>query len=252
VFTGENPPEYEVFPFLWFLTCLFHDFGYEYEINKKYFSKIDGITSLKKYFRIRHHLLDQNISYLPKDLIRSIPIYYQYKIASRMEIDHGIVAGLCLYDKLVKNRLLKKSRRQKNNDDLLWDDCLDEQYALAGGTIATHNIWFPDTKSKSTYIKYGLTDLINRHPITPSEAPLLFLLGLVDTIDPVKLFGSKHKKDSDVLKSVLIDFYKNEIRLSIDSRARLPFNKLRKRCKDLEPWLAVNVFDRDSCIYIRF
>jgi predicted HD phosphohydrolase len=46
-----NPAGYSVFPFLWFLSCLFHDLGYNYETeSNQYVASIHDIDSLKGKF----------------------------------------------------------------------------------------------------------------------------------------------------------------------------------------------------------
>ena len=247
---GTNPPEYDVFQFVWFITCLFHDFGYDYEMrNKDYLSKIWDIDSLKKSLKIKYDLLDEDPDYIPKDLYRSISKYFLYNRFKRKKIDHGIVAGIYLYDKLVKNRHYKK-RRSNNDDGLLWGDYLDSQYALAGATIAIHNIWFPDNTSEEFYKQFELDCLINRKPISLNEAPLLFLLGLVDTIDPIKLYAKKYS-NLEILNGILIDCSESEIRLSVAPDSKLSFDDLKNKCKSLKPWLKVNVLSNDSQVCIK-
>lgn len=247
---GGNQPEYDIFPFIWFLTCLFHDFGYDYEIGtKKYLSKIWDIDSLKKLLKIKYNLLDKNINYIPDDLYQSIRKYFLYKRVMRKEIDHGIVAGIYLYDKLVKNRHYKK-RKAKNDDDLYWGKHLDSEYALAGATIAIHNIWLPDNKSIKFYKQFELDCLINRAPISLNEAPLLFLLGLVDTIDPIKLYD-ENNTEVEIMNGILIECFESEIRLSVSVDSKLNFNDLKNRCNTLKPWLQVQVLSNDSQVCIK-
>ncbi len=237
------------FPFLWFLTCLFHDFGYDYEKNsRKYSSKIKDIDSLRRYFEVEHYLLDKNPNNIPKDLYKNISNYFLYKLTERKEIDHGIVAGMYLYDMLVKNRLF---RRNGNDNVFYWGDDLDDEYALAGATIATHNIWFAGSNMKKIYEGYNLDCLINHMPISSEEAPLLFLLGLVDTIDPIKLYGAKGYSNLKILKNILFDCSKDEIKLSVASGSKLNINDLEKKCSSLESWLQVKIYSKNTQIKIK-
>jgi hypothetical protein len=246
---GENPAEYDIFPFVWFLTCLFHDFGYDYEVNtNEFLSKIWDIDSLKKVLKIKYDLLRCAPIHTPEDLHNSISKYFLYKRFKRKEIDHGIVAGLYLYDKLVKNRHYKN---RQNTNGLFWGDNLDGQYALAGAKIAIHNIWFPDESSKTDYKQFELDCLINRPPISLNEGPLLFLLGLVDTIDPIKLYNSRYSS-SQILEEILIAFSENEIRLSVVPDSKLDFDILKNRCVHLNSWLKVDVISDSSDICIKF
>lgn len=239
---------YEFFPFIWFLTCLFHDYGYEYEKNsKKNLEKIWDINSLKIIFKIKYDLLKEEVKYVPTDIFQSINKYFLYKRFIRKEIDHGIVAGIYYYDQLVKNRI---KQHKKSNNKQFWKKDLEKQYALAGATIAIHNIWFPKKKDEKKYNLFEL-DKLKRKPITLKEAPLLFLLGLVDTIDPVKLFCENGENIKDVLNGILIDFDTDEIKIGISGKPKLCLPKLFNKCKGLTKWLDVKIECKNKLISIK-
>ncbi|HPG41956.1 MAG TPA: hypothetical protein PLP19_21760 [bacterium] len=123
---GENPPGYEIFPFLWFLTCLFHDFGYDYEEDsKKHLESLINIDGIKREFNIEYDLLTQNIEniLIPKDIFQCISNYFLFKREEYKKLDHGIVAGLYYYDKLVKNRRFKYEKlKERMYDKGSWGD----------------------------------------------------------------------------------------------------------------------------------
>ncbi len=175
--------KYKLFPFLWFITSLLHDFRFGKEDDK----------TLEENFEINDFLLEHKIDSsrnpdlyssdkAPKHLINSINNYFKYRV-SKGKIDHGISAGVLFYDRLIQNR------KEKNNEDkeYFWHPNLEKYYCETAITIATHNIWLPDLKNKRIKEEYkdaNLNELIkakdDNEKINYNQHPLLFLLGLVD------------------------------------------------------------------------
>ena len=77
-----------------------------------------------------------------------------------------------------------------------------KQVSLA---ICKHNIWFQDTSVKNYFNSKGFNQLTNIEPISISNDPLLFLLALVDTIDPIKIFDCVSDKKL-ILENILLNF----------------------------------------------
>ncbi len=250
----KNPPGYKLFPFLWFLTALFHDFGYHYEEDKSYLINIQNINGvmvnlLKKsdYFKLKG-----NIDKVPKTLTNNISNYFNKRRFNDCILDHGIIAGIYLYDRLVANR--RKRENENPNDSIFWQQSLEKQYATVAATIAVHNMWFPDNNSIETYKKYNLDDLINHPLIKYKEAPLLFLLGIVDTLDPIKAFKSRKLKTKTILQSINIFITKYSIVLQNTKDSSLDFCVLVNKAKSLTQWIDVSVLilNNNKSIQINF
>lgn len=119
---------------------------------------------------------------------------------------------------------------------------------MIADTIANHNIWLKPKK-------------YNSHLLSYENNNLLFLLGLVDTIEPIKCLSRKNKKISnnnpyDVIDALKIGFvyedytpYKNrEIELFIQNRMKTGYDKI---VDDLNAWLNVEVIINDTdCVTI--
>lgn len=126
-------------------------------------------------------------------------------------IDHGIAGALILYDilyqkyeKLLKNRRdLRRQRIMRNEADVEPTGYLVgvEKEASAvrfiacslviACTVARHNMWLAKDDQRDFYMKYGLELLLPENPAAKvsMDLPLdqmLFLLGFMDTVDPVK------------------------------------------------------------------
>lgn len=232
--------KYRAFPFLWFLTSLGHDFGVKYEKDKKILTSILDIETLKNEFNIKKCLLKQRVSYINKTLFSHVRQYFMYRRFKSNRIDHGILAGLYFYDKLIKNRRRKK-----------WNKCLDKYYALVSATIATHNIWIPNDKTACAYIKFGMKSLVNFKPITSKKSPLLYLLSIVDTIDPIKLYTNAfNDNDNDILENLLFDFKNDKIIIQNKHNSKLDFSKLLKKADGFEGWLDVEVEKDENSLII--
>jgi hypothetical protein len=184
------PPElrYDLFQFLWFLTCLYHDASYHLEKDPTVLEKFPTIESLNTGYDIKYRLLDQKVERVSQSLLEKVLDYYEYRHKIRKSTDHGIFAGILMYDGLVKNRIIQKA---KPENDLYWEPILDQQYAYVSATVATHNIWLPKEKDYALYEEHNLKELIKHEKVTFSESPMLYFLGIIDTIEPVKAYEGK-------------------------------------------------------------
>jgi hypothetical protein len=242
-FMKYNAPGYKEFPFIWFLTCLFHDLGMKYEYDETELTKkIVDFDLLKKELNITNCLLDEKITGIDKTLFSNIRQYFNYRRIVHKKLDHGIVAGIYLFDKLVKNRIEKQKKRQNR---LNWKKELEKQYALVASTIAMHNIWLPNDKTACDYIKFEMKSLINFKPITLRKFPLLYLLGIVDTIDPIKTYEKNHTEDY-IIDNLQVDFLPNEIIFENKDNSKLDFTELLKKSDNLIGWLNVVVKKKEN------
>jgi len=232
---------YKLFPFLWFITSLLHDFRFGKEDDKT----LEENCDINRFFVKNDIDLSRNkdlytSNKAPKHLINSINNYFKYRV-SKGKIDHGISAGFLFYDRLIKNR---KEKSELNNDNDFWNIKLEQYYCEAAITIATHNIWLPDPDDKRIMKEYkdaNLTELIKarkkKQKINYKKFPLLFLLGLVDTIDPVKLYDCLSPEF--VLNNINLRFTKNGFDMILLNN-KMNFNKLLS-LKDNLTWLDVEV-----------
>ncbi|MFW5890989.1 MAG: hypothetical protein ACOCUI_02120, partial [bacterium] len=119
-----NSPKYKRFPFIWFLTCLLHDFTFTIEKNNTY--NISNIKDLKKKFSIDYCLMNNKPQNINDILFNSIENYFKYKLKIFNEIDHGILGGFLFYDRLTK---IRNEKVKKNVNPFFWENNLNEQYA---------------------------------------------------------------------------------------------------------------------------
>lgn len=237
---GEKSPKGS-FELFWSWICLFHDIGYFYEENPDKYAGNKTISELINALKIKNNLLDESSH---RELIEN---YYKMRIDTACKTDHGIVGAILLYDALIdlakSNNIYSKIKKHR------------EFFAKICDTIALHNMWRATNSSVKEYNKYGLNELIPdesfNHMIYYNENPILFLLALVDTIDPIKNFcrDGRHRipvTAVDVLENVYLRFigYSGLKRVDIRYNNSL-FNEYSNNIKDenmgLMSWLGTYV-----------
>ena len=188
------------FKYYWFLTCLYHDVGYIFEnrndSNHLCIVQRDGIKGLQDIFRIKN-IHKKEFKTYSKD---QVELYLKKRSEIKSKLDHGIVGGLLLYDKLRKQFEIAWKRRTDINDSresfYIEDECNSRQlhlsnrhyeaYAKAADAIIAHNIW------QNTLLSYYETDDATEKNIKKKidfigiENELCFILCLADTLEPIK------------------------------------------------------------------
>ncbi|RZK25065.1 MAG: hypothetical protein EOO43_06465 [Flavobacterium sp.] len=244
--------KYPVFPFMWFLSILFHDYAMNIEDEPfRNFNGIKDIDDLMRKYDIQHNLLDE-VHIVDHFLPKTIKNYFLYRRFSSKKIDHGVFAGLYLFDRLVKIRRAKEF----SHGELSWHKSLEENYAFAAMAIACHNIWTTQTGSpyESDYIKFELNELIipKFKKISVSNFPLLFLFGIVDTIDPIKIYTRLGHSPSEILSCLDISFTEKSFIISNAVNSNLNFKALHKASENFNGWLAVSITIQDDNLTIEF
>lgn len=182
----------------------------------------------------------------------TIEKYYGYRTNEMGVFDHGILGGYMLFDRLVK-KYINKMANVTNKTDFSANkrQYLIEQiplFAYMADCIVSHNIFFPNFGDEDLYKEYGLDELVKyTKPVKFNFNPVLFLLYLVDSIDPIKYFEQNGKLDYiDILKSIDIVFLNsNTFKLSREFFSRIDittFNNYIKRIEGLKTWLGIDVF----------
>lgn len=243
----ENPPGYDFFPFIWFLITLFHDNAYHYEKNTEFSKQINSIETLYKHFNIEHILFDKknhtNKSKSIQSLLSIREKYFVYRRYDRSScIDHGLLGGVLLYDRLIKIRISKKKNR---NNDLYWGKELEKQYQLASEAISIHNIWILDnTSNKDADLK--VIEKGTFKPIKYKNFPLFYLLGCIDTLEPLKKLPEVNKAPNEIisfLDNILIEFGEDYVILIEKEHNGLNILHDIFENKPFDNWLKVDVQD---------
>lgn len=238
---GINKPGYQTFPFIWFLVALFHDNAYQIENDQALINKVVSLEDILQIYDISKNLFSLKNNTLPKCdiLLNSRKNYFKYRCQECRKIDHGLIGSLLLYDRLLK---IRREKEKSNDDKRFWHKSLMRQYRLAADAISIHNIWLPNDKNRSLYHKHGLNDMDQLTPVSFRNFPLFYLLALVDTIEPLKLYSRNNPSlsDDDILKNIKVGFKDHIILISVNEDF-LKFNVIYKQVKGLQEWLNVDI-----------
>ncbi|MFW6002383.1 MAG: hypothetical protein ACOCQD_03505 [archaeon] len=259
-----NDSGYYSFEYFWYLTALFHDQAYYYEnnISREFQYNIFGLNNLfqkstynpgKKHVYVNQHpRYDKNL-YLK---------YMEFKIQEfGSSVDHGIYGASILFERARHNLITKflESEGSISNlplnefyfKNLQWSANHLDIFRKISFTILDHNVWRQDDIDLVN--KYDLNELYNDNYIKVNDEahPLLFLLCLVDTIDPIKYIDQpgKHHNQSiyGILNNISIEYEQGSLLRIVFNKSYFlnlqSFNvkKLKKAIKSLEQFMDLTV-----------
>lgn len=239
------------FRYTWFLTCLYHDTATVIEKEDWELGCRSDLDFYLSKYNIKYSVFEHNWEHhclkpytYPESLVKN---YFKYRVEHGHSIDHGIIAGYLLYDRLVNNYNMALKEYSSifpdanyevfNHENLCWRNEHIAHFAIIADAIIAHNIWLSDNDSR--YKQFGLDRLIApKNKLTLTDNPLIFFLGLFDTIEPVKRFGKL-----DCLKHIDIDIIDNynEITITaeiIDTDTAIKWIRNVDKMKD---WLYVEI-----------
>lgn len=246
------------FMYLWYLTSLYHDFGYAVETNNNDYPLKDYNTlkKLKSRLSIKNDVLGLH----HKQMIfnnETVEAYHKYCVDKRGFINHGFVGGLLLYDRLKKN-LEERKRDYLPLDwqnitgkfvfnDLIWGDHQLDYFAKVAIDIINHNIWFCINSHKSCNTAYEdaslgklIMDSKRSLRYKRKDNPLFYLLALTDTIEPTKFFTNL--KLPCLLEKIEIAVNKSskqiEIKVLDDC---LEFDAWFNKIEDMQTWMNLEI-----------
>lgn len=183
---------------------------------------------------------------------RIITRYLNYCINERHRVDHGIIGGFLFYDRMIKNYML--SYLDSNNEMGLTQDLSDFHYrnrhfcseqltifSYISDCILSHNIFKQSAETRDLYEKYKLFDLLeeNFKKISYESNPLLYILGVSDTIEPIKVY-QKHNKSLSaqvIADAINIEYIPGTRSLSFSSVSKIiDISLLYQNAKGLMDW----------------
>lgn len=224
------------FPYVWSLIVLCHDllYGSQDEDIRMSGSELNN-SKLFELSRISIPPFLQNY-----ELIEH---YLEY----RAGCEHGINAGCNVFKSLTRIRAVMS---KLEDTCLCWEESLDGIYSEISCVILAHNIWFlkengeGNSERVNKYRDYQLDELLlkddNDYKVALKEYPLLFLLYLADTIEPIKKYG-----DFNSLKKVQINVGDKEISVSTSLSCSCA-QSFMQSAKDLNDWLTKTTFNNEK------
>lgn len=232
--------EKERFRYIWMLICLFHDLGYNYEEKHSVYDSKDIESAITQLLKEKTPVGQP----YTKTIVRK---YHKYRKEGWGILDHGIVGGALLYHDLCELRKIK----EPIDNTLYWGKKLEMDFLIGGWTIACHNIFsiLPNDSSEGYYRFFKLEKLITTDKIIILEkCPLLYLLCLVDSMEPIKIIGN-----NSLLKEIEIEIQEDKISLNIKKLPDMPRCKYIGKLLSMETWLAnVTVETEEMIVNINF
>lgn len=238
------------FCYYWFLICFYHDFGYSFETE----DNLKALTKLEEslYEEVKYKLPTGSYrTGVPKVISDNIKSYVEYRYKKERKLDHGAVAGLLFWEHM---KMKYYSLRKKYNCDVfldgdrLWSkNNLFNIHLPVAWTISSHNVWFikENDSNANKYKEFGLERLIiNKPKINLDKHPLLFLLSIVDTIDPVKLFNKCKLGEFKVedLEKIYFKFKNNSIKYKIIFSQTDDYRDYLQSFEGLNTWLKCRAY----------
>lgn len=254
------------FLYFWWLVCLFHDAAFSLEnVSDKFIVSCSNTRDFMKFFDIKEYNL---LNVIKRSDIRAntnnsalIKNYYLYR-ADNNKIDHGIAGAILLYDRLMKmyneakNNEGIKGRVRFTSSNLRFSREFPKHIRYISEKIAMHNMYRAKPHQIEIYKKYNLHSLIpnenNDHLLSCDDKnSLLFLLGLVDSIEPLKCFnrGDRGLDPSFILENLLCKI--NSKKFEIMLYSEMPeFESYLNDIENLKKWLNVSINTRESPVKI--
>lgn len=251
----------DFYTYIWFLTCLYHDSASCLETSAENSDALNAaLFGIQVKYTIYEHTMQNGEPFSATYSEKLIHDYYTYIQKEWKHLDHGIIGGYLLFDKLIA--LFEKEIAGYAKDcsgtykvtptGLKWTDEMPDIFATVADAIISHNIWLcpaNDKKTKRIYKQYHLEPLIiasDENKLSLEKSPLTFLLCLLDTIEPVKRFWKQGEPIRDIKKILkLISITKESGHLKIAWYAeamRYPgFYDWMKAIIGLQDWMKVTV-----------
>lgn len=223
------------FAYIWFLICMFHDFGYKFEnMRSTTPHKFSTFTDLVKATSISEgDSMLAHITGVPKFYTNMIEPYFNYRKYEMGKLDHGICGGMVLYRDLCNIRKKKEEQETQAFKNGFWKPSLEQIFSYAASVVICHNMFF-ESNDSVLYKKYGLTGLMKdegEYPIKLEECPIFFLFCLVDSIEPIKVV-----KNVNLLKRITLEITDRTIKFDTTLTCGCA-DILKKNFTSLNSWL---------------
>ena len=163
--------------------------------------------------------------------------------------DHGIVGGLWLYDSLIKNHYKQYSVEKEKNKNISLDNFISSDnlhfckeqwriFAYLADCIMSHNMWPATNKTNELYGRCGLNELMlgQYKTIKFLENPILFLLAVADTLEPIKIYSGIGLSDIEIWNGISIQINSKKIKMRIMD-SRMPLETISEKVIGIDSWL---------------
>jgi len=173
--------------------------------------------------------------------------------------DHGIVGGLWLYDSLMKNynkQFVIKKRTDKNID--FYNFSIPENlhffaeqrniFAYLADCINAYNMWPANEGTNQKYKKCKLDELTKERfkLIRFRDNPILFILALADTLEPIKTYADLHMSEIEIWSGIDIEIEQDSLIIKVLDN-RMPFDRIASKVIGIDEWIDVKIVIDTEC-----
>ncbi len=197
---------------------------------------------IREYYKKNQRVkfIDGRMYKYPTYKSKTINKYFYFRLNEFDCLDHGIAGGYIFFDKIITNfidafqRSVPESFNNFYVDERRYNINQFSIFGYVADCIISHGIWNGEN-SQAIYRHYGLGELIgeNYKKINISQNPYLFLLGLCDTIEPLKRI-----RDENIFQDIDLQVFDNVISIEVLNHN---YQDYFDRIKEMEEWLDVNV-----------
>ena len=229
------------------------------KLEEKDFEEIDKIDNIKIMFN--NNLTEIRRSFFSEKEVSS---YYKFRLAEFGVFDHGIVGGYIFFDSIMKCYFKSYKARDDADDSQLSffknykHFCVEQipMFAYIADCIVSHNIFFSSNETKELYEEYSLLSLDKKKRISLRNNPVLFILELLDTIDPIKFFSKPGYgyEVIEILKSFNWKFENEKVIIislsEINIFSIFEYENYVNHINSIETWLDVSIIRNKNAIKI--
>lgn len=181
--------------------------------------------------------------------------YFNYCLNHRQRLDHGIIGGSLFYDRMIKNYIyayvssIEEQHKYPNLSDFKFRErhFSAEQlpiFSYIADCIMVHNVWKEKEETKSLYMYYRLNELSggNYKQISFQANPLLYILSIADSLEPVKIYGKQYSnlQIESILRKLDIDYQPGSCKITFSfCDDSIPIDPLYQEALNLTDWTTI-------------
>ena len=110
----------------------------------------------------------------------------------------------------------------------------------------------PTRATEQIYRDNNLEMLIGIQKVRFLDFPLFYILAVIDTIEPLKIYKDLKLPDIKILTEICIEFKKDGISLLKQEGSDLDFSRLIDKARSLENWIDIGVRAESDLVEITF
>lgn len=191
--------------------------------------------------------------------------YFRYGLRENSFINHGILGSVAYNRRLIQTYKCAYCEKLRESDQDLVDfnhfvlherifsNAILHVNKYISSVINDHNIWKSNEETNQLYQNYLLDELMddNFSRISYENNPLLFILCIADTIEPVKVFK---EYDMNIIYDFLIEVSDCQFNITVKDYLKSSYEWVayKRRIIELMDWVDIDISIENDVISINF